>query len=263
MKTKVQHVAVGLIDDSVAILQLVTERREATDAVIEHEMKRHGLKTASWVRIDPAELPADRADRNAWRLVDGKVIVCPQRKAALEARKHAPAVAASQEDGAPASLDVGPYLAAIEAASAREIDAIRQVATLAADGLRDLGQSIPTPTPIATQQTIADAMPPAPATPPVSGWIKQITERVDEDMGEAAPAVRVEMVRDEKVLTSLEEVGRAEMRYQTAIKALNGSTHAQRLIAPAAAKRDMAVLDLAKLIVAEHEELERRVMAEY
>lgn len=173
------------------------------------------------------------------------------RLAALEQRTSAATPAAP--------VDINPQLAAIERAATAEIDAIRSAARLAADGLRDLGLAIAAP----ISEHAQDRLPPAPTTPAAPGWIKQITERADEPMAEDRGPMRVEVHHDEKVIGGREEISRSDILYQAALKALNGSSYVQRLLAPAAAKRNMGVIDLAKLIVAEHEEIERRVIAEY
>lgn len=83
-----QFVALTFTDGSLCIMQIVTQprlpagvvlpgldpvtgRREATDEVIEHEISRSlwpdGKTPRSWRRIEPEQVPQDRAYRNAWR----------------------------------------------------------------------------------------------------------------------------------------------------------------------------------------------------
>jgi hypothetical protein len=75
----VQHVAIAMPDDSVAIMQFVTRQhasrfdigwmRDATDQNIEAEIARAGLSTPKyWRRISLDEIPQDRTHRSAWRL---------------------------------------------------------------------------------------------------------------------------------------------------------------------------------------------------
>jgi hypothetical protein len=91
---KSQFVAVTMMDDSVRLLQFITEvchfdkdseeakrqnlqpwTREATDVEILKEITDSGLTpNKGWVRIDEKDIPKDRSNRSSWK-VNGKKIV--------------------------------------------------------------------------------------------------------------------------------------------------------------------------------------------
>lgn len=92
MAPEVQHIAISMPDGSVAIMQFITRQqrhhddpgweREATDQAIEDEISRTAGVTpnSGWRRIDLADIPADRAFRNAW-VDSGKTIAVDMPKA--------------------------------------------------------------------------------------------------------------------------------------------------------------------------------------
>lgn len=76
---QVTWVAVVVRDAPLAIMQIVGNDgkgidREVTDEVINDEITRAGLQAQSWVRINPADVPADRSKRDQWRLDGNKVV---------------------------------------------------------------------------------------------------------------------------------------------------------------------------------------------
>ncbi len=89
---KVQHVAITFEDGSVGIMQFVltprlpvgavvpgydaeTEKREATDEAIQHEIDKSSFdsRPVSWRRIKASDVPTDRTHRDSWK-DDGKKI---------------------------------------------------------------------------------------------------------------------------------------------------------------------------------------------
>jgi hypothetical protein len=118
--------------------------------------------------------------------------------------------------------------------------------------------------------THQEQLPPLPAAGPDAGWVKRITARIDA--GDEAvptdqpmappPTTQVVVTREEKVFAD-SEYGKAEIRYQVALQAINGSTYAKQLMANAAERRGVGVLDLANAIIEERRSTEQRVMSEY
>lgn len=96
---EMQFVALTMADGAVAVMQFIVRawagdaliyEREADNEAIQAEIDRTplGQPVASWRRINPDELPQDRADRSAWR-DDGKVIgVDPDSILASRKVKH-------------------------------------------------------------------------------------------------------------------------------------------------------------------------------
>lgn len=146
--TEVQHVAVTIADDSVTMLQVVTKKQrsgsdpgweiEATDEVIEALIAKHQMTAKAWARVELADLPADRAHRYAWRLVNGRVVVDPRvapppiiiedtatnfapgqereiYRRLAEHEKRVAATLAAHPPIAPASVDMAPMVEALAA----------------------------------------------------------------------------------------------------------------------------------------------------
>ncbi len=87
MRPQIQLVAISAADGSLVIMQFITDdgvvQRQATDAAIIDEIAKAGITAASWRRIAPTDLPADRSDRDAWQDSGTVIAVSPTRKAAL------------------------------------------------------------------------------------------------------------------------------------------------------------------------------------
>ena len=124
--------------------------------------------------------------------------------------------------------DAAPQLAAIERAAGEAIAEVQAAARLAVDGI---------------QQTAAQAAPVPAETPaplPESGWVRNLLNAADTD-----------------------DWGAAEIRYQIAMQALNGSLPAQRMLQGPAERRGLTVEALARQILSERREQEQRVMSEF
>lgn len=164
------------------------------------------------------------------------------------------------------------HMRMIDEAGAIAIDRIREAAeqaaaTLAqqARGAEGAGNAAPQPSP--------GPLPPAPATEPQQGWVKDVLQRVDEEDGMPQPVTNTEapapqpvtatFVADTKTLRVDDEPAKAEVRYQLAIQALNGSVYAKQLLAGPAGRRGVSVEALATAILEERRQTEQRVMAEF
>jgi len=146
------------------------------------------------------------------------------------------------------TIDIADKLAAIERAETDAIEAVQNAGRLAVEGLRSLmdeAQAAP---------VTVEEPPPAPPSEASSGWVKSLTARVDEEMADEAPR---------PIAVTPDEWGKAEIRYQVALQALNGSAHAKAMMAEAAARRDVSVEALAQQIVEARRKTERDVMAEF
>ena len=143
------------------------------------------------------------------------------------------------------TIDITPQLAAIEKAETDAIEAVQSAGRLAVEGLRSL-MAEPVAAPI-----IVEELPPAPVTEPSSGWVKGLTARVDEEMADEAAPVQPD------------EWGKAEIRYQVALQAANGSTSAKGMMAGAAERRGVTIDELARQIIEDRRRIERDVMASF
>lgn len=80
MQPDVVFIAVTLSDDSLAVMQFITNdyrgiQREATPEAIKNEISRTAWTSPviRWKIVDKKHLPQDRAFRNAWRERGGKI----------------------------------------------------------------------------------------------------------------------------------------------------------------------------------------------
>jgi hypothetical protein len=71
--------AIQMNDGSVAIMETIGDNVDPADEVARWPAKE-AAKVVSWVEIGPADVPQDRAFRNAWKL-EGKAIVHDMDKA--------------------------------------------------------------------------------------------------------------------------------------------------------------------------------------
>lgn len=127
-----------------------------------------------------------------------------------------------------ASVDVGAQMGAIERAAGEAIAEVQAAARLAIEGI---------------EQTAAQTAPATPEMPkplPESGWVRDLLSAADTD-----------------------DWGAAEIRYQIAMQALNGSLPAQQMMQAPAERRGLTVEALARQILKERREQEQRVMSEY
>ena len=192
-------------------------------------------------------------------------------EAAVQAMSSGGALPIAMPAPAPATIDITEHLAAIERAAAAEIDAIMEAGRRASAGLQEIADALaPAPPPEPPSETAIVTLPAAPRTEAAPGWIKGITERVDEAIDDepitiAQPApepVRAQVFREEKVIVA-DEWGKAEIRYQLALQAFNGSSNAKAMMSEAAHRRGISVEELAKRIIDERRQVEHDVMAEF
>jgi len=105
-KPEVVFVAISQPDGSVAVMQFVTlvkrnpddpgDVREATSENIEAELTKSGFGGMSWSIIQPADIPQDRAHRNAWTLSNGKITVDPVKAATIDEKRKLDAAVAAE-----------------------------------------------------------------------------------------------------------------------------------------------------------------------
>lgn len=167
--------------------------------------------------------------------------------------QHPPAEASAE--AAPVQPDGGTEAPAIQATPAPDAQPQPQTQP----GSVNVTVQLPAPAPIQVQVPIpapqlpqppmmpapalAQWQPPAGSTPPPLGMAYQ------------APEPRQVVVRD--------PVAAAAIRYNVAVKALNGSVPAAKLLEPAAQRRGLGWKELAHMIVQEQIAIEQRVLAEF
>ncbi len=115
------RVAITQPDGNVAIMQFLTlvKRnedepgfvREATPENIEAEIIKSRLEFTSWRIIDEADIPQDRAYRNAWKDDGGKIAIDPIKAAAIDEKRQLDAAVQAalkaQHDALVASVAAG------------------------------------------------------------------------------------------------------------------------------------------------------------
>ncbi len=85
MQPTVQHIAITRTDGGLSVMQFVTDdgvmQHEATDEAINATIAKAGIDAVSWRRIEPEDIPTDRADRAEW-IDTGTAIAVDQVKRA-------------------------------------------------------------------------------------------------------------------------------------------------------------------------------------